>query len=376
MCAMLQQRVSRPVLLVALARRYGGSEGRVFDLAKLFHGQVGYTVATLANSPLHQRLQAAGLSVVALDSGRGDPRLLPKLSRLIRNGGYGVVDAHNPQSQWWGLLAGKVVGTSVLVSTVHLAYGRVQNDSMRGWLYEQVLRQNRRWGCRFITVSDSIRQYLFQLGVEKVALIHNAIDMAKFQPADGSLPVWRAGRGWGRDKFVIVMVGRLEAQKGYPFMLEAMAKAVTRCPTLRCVVVGDGRLRQALEQQVTNLGLADFIHFAGFQEDVPLFLRGGDAFCLSSLAEGLPYALLEAAAHRLPLLVTRVDGMAELLTDGENGLLVPAGNPQALSDGLCWLVEHPKEAQQLGIHGHELVRSRFDPARMMAETLSIYGDGG
>lgn len=363
----------QPVLLVALARRYGGAEGRVLDLATAFEGQVDYTVATLQGSPLQRRLQEAGLAVRPLDYSRGDPRLLWRLGQLIRAGGYQVVDGHNPQSQWWGLLAGRLVGVPVLVSTVHLAYGRVQTDSGRGRLYEQVLQLNRRWGCRFITVSQSIRDYLYSLGVQKVSLIHNAIDLDKIGsgPAESG---WRKQLGWDERCFVVTMVGRLESQKGYPFMLAAMAEAVQRCPLLRCLIVGEGRLRAELEQQVADLGLGNYVHLAGFRDDVPAVLRASDGFCLSSLAEGLPYALLEAAAQRLPLLVTRVDGMAELLTHGQDSFLVPAGNPQALADGLCWLVQNPAGAKQLGQNGYQLVRARFNPAKMVAETLAIYNN--
>lgn len=361
----------QPILLVALAQRYGGSEGRVFDLAKLFNGKVNYTVVTLQDSPLHHRLEAAQLSVVPLPYSRADPRLLSAILHLIRQDGYKVVDAHNPQSQWWGLLAGKLARVPVLVSTVHLAYGRVQSDSIRGGLYEQVLHWNRRWGCRFVTVSDSIRQYLLNLGVSRVDLIHNAIDLEGMRAGTIDLS-WRSELGWEKNSFVVTMVGRLEPQKGYPFLIEAMQLAVKRSPSLRCLVVGDGRLRAELEQKVVELGLTAYIHFAGFRNDVPALLCGSDAFCLSSLAEGLPYALLEAAAHRLPLLVTQVDGMAELLTHQQNAFLVPAGNVPALAEGLSWLVEHPAQAKQLGENGYTLIRSRFDPAQMMTETLNIY----
>ena len=106
--------------------------------------------------------------------------------------------------------------------------------------------------------------------------------------------------------------------------------------------------------------------------DVPAILGASDLFCLSSLAEGLPYALLEAIAHRLPLLVTAVDGMAELLTDQETACLVPPANPQALADGLVWLADHPEARERLATAVYQLVQARFDPARMIRETLAIY----
>lgn len=368
------------VLLVALAKRYGGAEVRVFDLARAFHGRLPYAVATLPGSVLHERLLAAGLNAVPLAYGRGDPRLAWAIYRLIRQGGYQVVDAHNPQSQWWGLLAAQLAHVPVRVSTVHLAYGRVQSDSLRGKVYEQVLRWNRRWGCRFVTVSQSIRRYLHELGVAQVALIDNAVDLDAVQQAAKAASGapdqdWRQALGWGAETFVVTTVGRLEPQKGHTYLVEAVRLAQERCPQLRCLVVGEGRLRPDLEQQIAAAGVAERIHLAGFRRDVPALLASSDAFCLSSLAEGLPYALLEATAQRLPLLVTRVDGMAELLTDRQTALFVPPADPQALADGLCWLAQNRQAAQALGQAAYDLVRQRFDPQRMVRQTLAVYAGG-
>ena len=188
-----------PVLLVALAKRYGGAEVRVFDLAQAFNGRFPYAVVTIEGSVLDQRLAAAGLERRPLALGRGDLRLARRISQIIKQEGFRIVDAHNPQSQFWGLWAAKRAQVPVLVSTVHLAYGRVQNDSYRGWLYEQVLRLNNRWHCRFITVSQSIRSYLYDLSVPNVALIDNTVDlhaMALSEP-DWS---WRQELGWGRSR--------------------------------------------------------------------------------------------------------------------------------------------------------------------------------
>lgn len=360
------------VLLIALAKRYGGAEVRVFDLARAFDGRLPYAVVTIEGSVLDERLAQAGLQRRPMSLGRGDPRLAGKIRQIIKAEGFKVVDAHNPQSQMWGLLAAKWARVPVMVSTVHLAYGRVQNDSYRGKLYEQVLRLNKRWNCRFITVSQSIQNYLHDIGVPEVALIDNTVDlqaMAAVAP-DGQ---WRQVLGWGEDKVVVTAVGRLEPQKGHKYLVEAMRLAVQAQPRLRCIIVGEGHLRPDLEAQIAAAGLADYIHLAGFRRDIPEILSASDVFCLSSLAEGLPYAMLEAVAYRLPLLVTAVDGMAELLTDQQTAYLVPAADPQALADGLVWLAERPAERARLATAVYQLVQTRFDPERMIRETLAIYG---
>jgi len=361
----------RPVLLVALAQRYGGAEVRVFDLARAFDGRFPYAVVTIEGSVLDQRLQQAGLQRRPMTLKRGDPRLTGKIKQIIEDEGFEVVDAHNPQSQLWGLLAAKWARVPVCVSTVHLAYGRVQTDSYRGKLYEQVLRLNKRWDCRFITVSQSIQSYLYDLGVPEVALIDNTVDLAALADHEPDWR-WREALGWDESKWVITAVGRLEPQKGHKYLVEAMQRAVKERPDMRCVIVGEGFLRPELEVQIAAADLQQTVHLAGFRQDIPGILSTSDVFCLSSLAEGLPYAMLEAVAHKRPLLVTAVDGMAELLTHQDNAYLVPPADPQTLAEGLIWLHDHPAETARLANAAHKLIQTRFDPARMIRETLAIY----
>jgi glycosyltransferase involved in cell wall biosynthesis len=136
--------------------------------------------------------------------------------------------------------------------------------------------------------------------------------------------------------------------------------------------VGEGRSRAALEAQVRLAGLEERVHFAGFRDDIPALLGASDAFCLPSLSEGLPYALLEACAQRLPLLVTQVGGMAELLTHKRTAYLAPPAKPEALADGLAWLVEHPQAAASMGQAAFDHVRQCFSPEDMVARTLKVY----
>ena len=177
---------------------------------------------------------------------------------------------------------------------------------------------------------------------------------------------------WDEDVFTVTVVARLEPVKGHTFLIEALRQATRERPRLCCLIVGEGRTRNALEAQIRSAHLEHRVHLAGFRDDVPALLCASDAFCLPSLSEGLPYALLEACAHRLPLLVTRVGGMAELLTHQHTAFLVPPLDPEALARGLCWLIDHPRKAAAMGRAAFEEVQQRFSPDEMIAKTLAVY----
>ncbi len=360
-----------PVLIVDLAKRYGGTEVRVLDMARMLHSRrYPYAVVTLVDSPLHRRLEAGGLVARPAPFSRADPRLLGFIGGLIRRGGYRVVDAHNVQSQFWGHLA---AGRARRVSTVHSAYLFEHNHSLKGRAYEQVLRFNARWGVHFVAVSEANYTYLQQIGIprQKVSLIYNSIQLPESTTRQRGIPLLQS-LGWGPETYVVIVVARLEPVKGHVFLLEAVDQLRTELPQLRCLVVGEGRARPALEAQIERLNLADRVHLAGFRNDIDALLGASDLFCLPSLSEGLPYALLEACAHQLPLLVSRVGGMAELLAHRETAWLVPPAKPVALVEGLRWLVAHPEEAARLGRAGLALVRERFSPEEMITRTLAVY----
>ncbi len=368
-----QQPQLHPVLIVDLAKRYGGTEVRVLAIAKALHGQFPYAVATLADSPLHQRLEAARLVALPVPFSRSDPRLLFFLARSIRRAGYGVLDAHNVQSQFWGHLAAMLIRTTKRVSTVHSAYKLEHHGSAKGWLYEQVLRLNAWWGVQFIAVSEAVYAYLQNLGIPsyRIALIHNSIQLPA-QSVSERDPSVRKSLGWTEDTYVVVVVARLEPVKGHSVLIEAFSRLATERPQLRCLIVGDGRTRAALEAQVEQSGLQNRVHFMGFCDDIPALLRASDAFCLPSLSEALPYAVLEACACRLPLLVTKVGGMAAALTHHQTAYLVPPSDPNALIEGLGWLMDHPQEAAALGQAGYNLVREKYSLDLMIAKTLALY----
>ncbi len=360
-----------PVMVVDLAKRFGGADVRVLQMARsLTERGVPFVVVTLAGSPLHQRLVALGHPRLALARRRADPRIVLDLVRALRAHDFAVIDAQNPQSQLWSLLAGLLARTPARVTTVHSQYMAEHGGSGRGRFYEGVLRLNRRLGSRFVVVSEPTRDYVASLGVPpaRTALIPNAVPPAVFDPAGRALVLG----DWPADAYVVGVVARLEPVKGIADLVEALALVAPDHPRAHCLIVGDGRSREALEAQVAELGLTGRVRFTGFRDDISTLLSGMDAFCLPSHSEGLPFALLEACAHGLPLLVTRVGGMDALLDDGVTARVVPAGDPAGLAAGLRSLIDDPAAAAEMAAAAHALTRERFSTDRMIDATLAHY----
>ncbi len=360
------------ILIIDLAKRFGGAEVRVQDTAALLARRgVPQTVAVLNGSPLHRRLDAAGLAALPVPYPRSDPRTAIFLARAIRRDGFSVVDAHNVQSQFWGFWAAKIARVP-LVATVHSAYRLEHSGSWKGIFYETVLRLINTADTRFIAVSEAVETYLHGAGIpaEKITLIHNSLR----PPAETTAtpPNFRRKMGWGDDAWIVTVVARLEPVKGIPHLLDALAAVCNTHPHIRLLIIGDGRDRAALETQTKSLGLAEIVHFTGFRDDVSSILPQCNAFCLPSLSEGLPYALLEAAAHKLPLLVSEVGGMATLLEHRRTAVFAPPADTTALADGLRWLADNPARTAELGAEAYRLVDKKFNPGEMIRRVMAVY----
>ncbi len=358
------------VLLVDLARSFGGAEIRVLSQARALRERVASVhVAALHGSLLHQHLEAEGLPSIPIQAGRASPKLLWDLGRIIRH--YDIVDAHNVQSILWSHLAASLVRVHGRVATIHSDYG-AEYPGFKGRLYEGVLRLDRRLGRQIINVTGVLQSKAERQGLgARSTLIYNAVAVPD-DPAAGVPNVeLRRELGFGPDDFVVASFARLKPVKGHTYLIDGLAR-LKDLPHVKLLLVGDGPLRAELEAQAEALGIADRVRFTGFRRDITALLLAVNAACLASLSEALPYAVLEAASYARPLLVTKVGGMADLLDNGVNALLVPPRDPAALADGMRWLATRPEDACELGLAAYKLVRDSFSLDVMIEQVLQVY----
>ena len=370
----LQAQSAAGVLLVNLAKYYGGTEVRILDTAKSLHGRYPYDVAVLNGSPLHERLSQNNLNVIPLFCHRADPRMLWFLWRLLRKKKYGVVDAHNSQSHLWGLVAAKLANIPVRVATVHSSY-RYTETTLKAWLYELVLSLVSSLGVRFVVVSQAVFDYLVSLRIPQkcITLIPNAIAL----PTEEELcpcPGLINSLGWPQSSYMLITVGRLEPVKGLSVLIESLAQVVMSEPRVRLLIVGEGRSQIQLQQQVIELGLQKHVVFAGFRKDIKNLLVTADLFCMPSLSEGLPYALLEACTCKVPVLATSVGGMADFLEDQVSALLVPANDSASLAQNILMLMHDSEFSLRLAEAAYQKVAVEMSLPSMIDQTLMIYNE--
>ena len=171
---------------------------------------------------------------------------------------------------------------------------------------------------------------------------------------------------------IIGSVARLHRQKGLTYLVRATREISQVFPAVKIMVVGSGPLRKKLETEARRLGVENHLSFVGERRDIPQLLSVFDVFVLSSLWEGLPYVLMEAAALAKPVVATDVEGVREIIKPGETGLLVSPKNPEGLARGVITLLQDREQASKLGMNLKREAAGQFGLDRMLAEMESLY----
>lgn len=298
-----------------------------------------------------------------------DPRWLVRLRRLLRDQPVDVVHAHAP------LLAS---GARVVLATLPRSRRPRSVVTLHNmWESHHVAvraldRLTWRRDDLRLAVSDAVRRSLPRAARARARTQLHGVEVAAIR-AGADRDAVRAELGITPDQVLVGTVANLKPNKGYPDLVTAAALVVADAPEVRFVAVGDGPLKDQLATLRDEAGLGDVLRFLGRRSDATRLASGFDVFCLSSVHEGLPLALMEALALGIPVVVTDVGGNRELVTDGREGTLVPPSRPDLLAAALRTAVRDPRGRRDQG----RAARARgdgLDAARAVAEVERCYDE--
>lgn len=297
------------------------------------------------------------------------PRTLSAVRRVARDlaaRDVQVVHGYLFEGNFLAALAGRLGRRPVtLVSKRSLdRYGRADRR-IAAWVSNQLAS---RVTVNASAVWDVVREHEW-CAPGRMVLIPNGVALPASVEPSASRRDAEDPRGNGP---LVGMVGRLSWKKGYDVALAAFAQLRDALPGVRVDIVGDGELRADLEARAQSLGLGNTVRFLGQRRDVPELMRGFDCFVLSSLIEGMPNALLEAMAVGRPVVTTSAGGSAEVVVDGECGLVVPPGDAAAIARAVESLLRDPQRARTFGERAERRVRESFSLEAMLRSFDELY----
>lgn len=404
----------------------GGMENGVVNLINALPAErFDHHVACLLHSgPLAARIHGRA-GVTELHAGRHDPGTALRLARTILRYRPHLVHARNWSCWPDAAAACAMTGVGRLIWGIH----GWTTDRRMPWTRALACRQLARSTRQLYAVCrDAAQRFADEAGlpVGRFEVLYNGVDAVRFAPGTDRATT-RAALGLSAEACVIGTVGRLDPIKNYEMLIEAAAhlchtsngggpsetdplphdvggavgggEAGTgetggrsgevrgRDPFCRSggragvaggavatelVFVGEGPEEAKLRDLAGRRGVADHVRFLGRRDDIPRVLRAFDVFALTSRREGMSNAILEAMACGLPVLATRTGGNAELVVDGETGLLIESGRVESLVRALRMLTSRADLREAMGTAGRRRIESLFTIGRMAEAYAEMY----
>jgi glycosyltransferase involved in cell wall biosynthesis len=318
------------------------------------------------NVALYERARSRGISVRMLRcEGRADLRAIREIREYIRTDQVDLIHTHGYKADLYGYLAARREAKPI-VATCHNWVGGTAALGIYNRLDRMALRKFNGVAAVSNAVAGQLRDA--RIADNKIHTIANGIDIEKFCGAE---PAWFGSSPDAKQK-TIGIVARLDLQKGFEYLLQAIAGLTSTHPDLRLVIVGEGPDQGAIQSMADRLNLIPRIVFAGQRGDMANVYAGFHIFVLPSLNEGLPMTVLEAMASSRPVIASKVGAIPTVVRDGETGLLVDPKDVVGLRAALDRLLTDPALSSRLATQGHDWVRRHFTSDAMAENYLRMY----
>jgi glycosyltransferase involved in cell wall biosynthesis len=294
------------------------------------------------------------------------PRAWTRLYALLVKESIDVVHAHMPRASVPGALLARLARVPVVVSHEHGS--ALEGKRVRPFLDREVVA---RLSTVIVAVSEWDRRNLVareRIDPNLIRVLANGIAPAD-APSKHTLALARTA-----GTHLIGAVGRLYPEKGYEYLIEAVALLRDSGHAVRCVILGEGPQEAELRELIGRLGLDQHVQLLGRRDDVEQIVGELDVAVLCSVREGSPLAMLEYMAAGAPIVATAVGGIPELIEDGTDGLLVSSADAQALCAGIAKLLDDRVLAARLGAAARARRAAEFDLAGLMRRIEALYDE--
>jgi glycosyltransferase involved in cell wall biosynthesis len=348
----------------------GGAESVLVALAQGIRGSDESIGATLLEGWTSRTLRELGIPVNVMPLSRAfDFGWALRFAKFLREQRIDVVHAHEFAASCYATL-GAALSRVPVVCTIH-----GKNYWPHRYYRRAAFRRVIGAAHRFVAVSEDLRSFTADvLGIDsaRIQVIGNGVDGSKyFRDASRRAQV-RRELGLADQDEVIIAVGELSPVKGHETLIRAVAALARERPLVRLLIAGEGGQRAKLLELARELDFTGRVQLLGFRRDVPALLAAADVYAMPSFSEGMPLALIEAMAARMPIVASRVGGIPALVSHGKSGLLTEAGDPVMLADALRALVTDPGERQRYAEQGHRAFLDHHSLQSMLDNYRAVY----
>jgi len=312
-------------------------------------------------------LERRGIEVHYITEGKFSPKNIGAIARVARDGRFDILHLHGYSSANFGRLAARKLGIPAIVHE-HAVLKVLPHQ----FIIDRLLRSTTDIA---VGVSKAVKDFMIRgrsIPEEKIRVIWNGVRLERYQdvPAE-KVSAFRQRLQVPAEARLVGTVTCLREEKGNRYLIEAAAQLAKQHPQVYFVFVGDGPLRQALQQQARDAGIGERVIFTGFVPDIPPALAAFDVVAIPSLREGFGLAMVEAMAAGKPVVASNVGGLAEIAENEVSALLVPPADATALAQALERLLTDTGLAQRLAHQAREHSR-KFSIEANVRELEALY----
>jgi glycosyltransferase involved in cell wall biosynthesis len=346
-----------------------GAEMLVLQIIQRLRGQIQPTVFCLDSvGSLSHHFENLDVDVIALGRRPGwDLSVAWRMARHIRRLDLQILHAHQYSPFFYGTLAKLFAGKAPPV--IFTEHGRHFPDRVSKWRragnrllldrFADAINAVSKFSADSLACRDGFRR-------RRIEIIENGIDPDRFNLGISKPVDLDPGRRY------VVNVARFHPVKDHATLIKGFELVANQLADVDLLLVGDGPLRGELESVVLAFHLENRVHFLGIRNDISGILRASKVFVLTSLSEGAPLTLLEAMAVGLPVVVTAVGGMPEIVHNRVEGLLAPRQDAPSIAAALIYLLENPADAAAMGSAGARTIRNRYTIDRTVKRYSALY----
>ncbi len=352
--------------------KIGGGESHVLDLVQeLNKDRYESVVLSFTKGPMIQRMEELGIKTYVVETEKPfDKSKRQAVSDILVAENIDIVHAHGTRANSNTYYSARKLSIPIIYTVHGWSFHKGQN-----FLIKNLRILSERFLVNKATITLCVSNSNLEEGrklfsIKNAQVIKNGINRQRFNP-DGVYNDLRAELDIPKDEVLVGYIVRVTLQKD-PLTLIKAISLIDPALKIKFLIVGEGDLLEETKKLATELKVDSKIIFLNFRQDIPNVLNAIDIYCLPSLWEGLPIGVLEAMAMRKAIIATDIDATKEIITNGQNGILVPVKSPQLLANALTQLANDKQLRQTLGINAAKTIADNFNVQKMTRQIEAVY----
>jgi glycosyltransferase involved in cell wall biosynthesis len=347
--------------------------------------KMGYKVeVAAANVGFKEKIEKEGFKVYNLPFSR-NPLAISNLKagvrlyRIMKENKYIMLHTHTPVASFIGRIVAKITGVPHIVYTAHGFHFHEYGNPLRNFVYYRL----EKFAGKFTDVLITINKDNYKVAIEKKIIPNGkvvyikgvGVDLERFNPEKVDEKIRnRILEKFAINKavFVISSIGRLEKEKNFNKIIEALGHVKKKGLWFKFLIAGNGPLYSNLLEIARFYGVEEVLILLGHIDQIPELLSVSNIYVTTSLREGLPVSVMEAMAMEKPVVAYNIRGVRNLVKDGVNGFLVPFGDVEALAEKIMYLMDHPELAKEMGKRGRVKIEKECSLKVILPEMEKLY----